>query len=391
MSDLSVLIVSWYPASQPDSGERVRLHALAHGLSAGADVTVLSFSGDRPREEEAGYRDIRSRVAVPYVYRSRHRVAALVGRASVHEVVLPARQGQRDVELELTVRKPDVVVVNQLPPWPLVPRSYRSRTAVDTHNAEGLRLQRMLVDAPATLRLPLQQQLRAAGRLETAIAQQAGQVWCVSNEDSAYFEGLGAHTQVVPNGVDLPVTTWAALGSADRPLRLLFLGSLSYNANVHGLRWFRDELSSANGPAWTLDIVGSGDPDPVRQLFDNDPRVTVVGRVEEVGPSYLGHDALIVPLLRGGGSRLKVLEGLGHGIPILSTAIGVEGVSLQPGRDYLAIERADEFAGALRQLREPGVALALSEAGRVVAETHQWANICTASLARLRELAGSAG
>lgn len=378
-ADRRVIIVSWYPAARPDSGERVRLHALASELGRCSQVIVLSFSDDRA-PAPAPYTDLRSGVPVAYEYSRRSKLRAVASGRSVHEIVLSTREARRTLRQVLACYEPDVVVVNQLPPWSLVPRAWQGRTIVDTHNAEGPRLSRMLAETRGPMSWALSQQRLAAIRLERRIAKSAGSVWCVTVEDGAYFDDLGARSVVVPNGVRLPDRLWSRGISATNPIRLVFVGSLKYRANIEGLRWFRDVWMSGSpgepDQGWTLDVVGSGDATVVRTIFQGVPGVTVVGRVDDVGDSYRDHDALLVPLRLGGGSRLKVLEALAHGIPIISSRVGVEGLDLVAGQHYLPADGPEEFGHALAALRsDPKLGAHVSAQGRDISRRFQWSTI----------------
>ena len=88
-----------------------------------------------------------------------------------------------------------------------------------------------------------------------------------------------------------------------------------------------------------------------------DPRIDAPGFVEDVDAAYRAADVVLVPLLRGGGSPLKFVEGLAHGLPVVATANAArlleDGV---PGRDFLAAEDATGFAAAIESLvaADPG-------------------------------------
>jgi glycosyltransferase involved in cell wall biosynthesis len=127
---------------------------------------------------------------------------------------------------------------------------------------------------------------------------------------------------------------------------------MSYHPNIEAVLSFAARIWPAiheRHPDWHLSLVGANPPPEVRDL-SRIRGVEVTGTVPDVRPYY--HDALaaIVPLRSGGGTRLKILEAMAAGVPVLSTALGAEGLDVEPGRDYLLVEQDPEWLPALEAL-----------------------------------------
>lgn len=157
----------------------------------------------------------------------------------------------------------------------------------------------------------------------------------------------GLEPGVVPNGFDATV---APPSTAERdPDLLLALGSLDYPPNSLGLaRFLRHGWPRVRRarPAARLAIVGRGTP--VTPLGPLPEGVELVGEVPDPGPWLRRARALLVPLEVGGGSRLKVLEAAAHGLPVVATRTGAEGLDLEHGRHlHLAedLQQLGELAG----------------------------------------------
>jgi len=176
--------------------------------------------------------------------------------------------------------------------------------------------------------------------------------------------GDTVHTRYVPNVVDVrrivPVEP-AGEGA------VLFVGDFTYPPNREALHFLSEQVLPI---AWErraelrLLVVGRGLGDP-----PGDPRVQVLGFVEDLRSVYARADAVVVPLLHGGGSPLKFIEALAHGLPVIATAHSSR--LLEDGRtgeDFLVAADAREFATALeRVLADSDLAARLGAAGRRLA------------------------
>ena len=152
-------------------------------------------------------------------------------------------------------------------------------------------------------------------------------------------------------------------------LNLLFVGSLGYVANSDAILYFAREIlplirRETDIPV-RLTIAGQSPPAEV-QALDNPPNTIVTGWVESVIPLYADADICILPIRIGSGTRFKALEALNLGRPIVSTALGVEGLGLVPETHYLRGDTPQEFAEAcLRIARDKTLREALVTNGRL--------------------------
>ena len=185
---------------------------------------------------------------------------------------------------------------------------------------------------------------------------------------------------VVPNGVDVeyfrPVTRAVDDSS---PQRLLFVGNLEHRPNAEGLAVFLDTAwptLTARFPELELHVVGPAPADEPLQLRASQ-RVTFHGYVDDVRPHLAAAIAAIVPIVTGGGTRLKVLEALAAGTPVVSTKLGVEGLAIRDRHEALLTDSIAEFPDAVGTLlAKPEQRSGLSLAGRrLVEERYGWASI----------------
>ena len=252
------------------------------------------------------------------------------------------------------------------------------RRLVMAHNVESLIWQRYSETERGLLRRwYVRRQWRKFERFERRALAGADRAVAVSPLDAALFaDRFGVrHVSVVDNGVD---TAWFRPGPGARdPRRVLFLGSLDWRPNLDAV----DQLLThvfpvvrAVVPDARLWLVGRHPPDALRRQVFAFPNVELHADVADVRPFLNGAGVLAVPLRIGGGSRLKILEALASGVPVVSTRVGAEGLCLEPGRHLTVVEDVDDMAAALVEaIRSPKAALAQAAAGRQrVLERYDW-------------------
>jgi glycosyltransferase involved in cell wall biosynthesis len=199
----------------------------------------------------------------------------------------------------------------------------------------------------------------------------------VSDQEAAAARALlgAGSVEVVPNGVDT-----AYFRPDDRPPvtdTLIFTGRMSYPPNAEAARHFAEHvlpLIRRDVPAATFHIVGAAPPPQVSVLAS--PSVIVHGRVDDMREHLWRAALTVVPILSGGGTRLKVLEAAACGKAIVSTPLGVEGHGFHADRDVLVAESPETFAAAVvALLRDPARRSALGRNARKAAGRFDWASI----------------
>ncbi|NBD08894.1 MULTISPECIES: glycosyltransferase family 4 protein [Corallococcus] len=245
---------------------------------------------------------------------------------------------------------------------------------IDEHNVESQLLARLVPLSAPPLRPLLRWQYRRLERLERECVNEADSVLACSNVDAALLRSLGARqVHVVPNGVKLPEFEHREVTGDD----LVFVGSMDWWPNEDAvLRLAREvwPLVSSELAPGKLMVVGRSPPASVRALENE--RLVVTGSVPSVAPHLARALATAIPLRAGSGTRLKVLEAAAAGVPVVATRLAVEGLPMVEGQHVLLAESAQEFAAALRRLRnEPDLCLKLSRNARRMAEAFAWEGI----------------
>jgi glycosyltransferase involved in cell wall biosynthesis len=178
---------------------------------------------------------------------------------------------------------------------------------------------------------------------------------------------------VVPNSVDLDY--FAPSNAPAEPHTVIFSGTLDYRPNLDAVRYLIDDiwpLVRHRYPDARLTLTGSNAGVDIRSLTR--PGVRLLGEVPDIRPYVSAAAAVVVPIRIGGGTRLKVLEGLAMGKPIVSTAVGCEGVAVGDREHLMIADDAPSFASRIFEVFEnPALGDALGQAGRRLVETrYSW-------------------
>jgi glycosyltransferase involved in cell wall biosynthesis len=176
---------------------------------------------------------------------------------------------------------------------------------------------------------------------------------------------------VIPNGLDLEL--YEGDWGLSVPDMLIFPGALTYRANFDAMDFFLGAvfpLIRAQRPGVTLRITGRTDGVPLYRLPVDDG-VIFTGYLEDVRQAVAQSQVCVVPLLTGGGTRLKILEAMALRTPVVSTSRGAEGLEATPGEEILIADEPAEFAGAvLRLLGDGALRAKLTANGRRLVEEH---------------------
>ena len=283
----------------------------------------------------------------------------------------------------------DLIVCDFLTPSLNLPDGLPVPVVLFEHNVEAMIWQRHVTVPQHPLRRAyMRLQWRRMLRHEARECRRFAHVIAVSGIDADVIrrEYAVASVGYVPTGVDLEYF------SASRPRprdsrELVFVGSMDWMPNEEGVRWFASEVFSAvqeRIAGARLMVVGRSPSPATRALAARNPAIEVTGTVADVRP-YLQRAAIcVVPLRIGGGTRLKIYEAMAMGIPVVSTAIGAEGLPVRHGEHLLIADSTDEQVSTVcALLSDPQRSAALSvNALRYVQEHCSWDAVAHSFLAQ---------
>lgn len=241
------------------------------------------------------------------------------------------------------------------------------------HNIESQIWKRLADTASHSLkRAYLASQYQRMWRAEKDLSQRFDGIITVSPEDSAFCRasyGLQRVLGDVPTGVDVEAFQPPSQ-LIDAPV-VGFLGSMDWMPNIDGVQWFvRQVLPKVREqmPQIRLKIIGRNPPASIRSLAA-DPAIEVTGTVPDVQPHVHNCRLIVVPLLAGGGTRIKIFEAMAMGVPVISTTVGAEGLPVTHGSEIEIADGVEAFsAGSVKLLADTRRAVAMASRARLLME-----------------------
>jgi glycosyltransferase involved in cell wall biosynthesis len=217
-------------------------------------------------------------------------------------------------------------------------------------------------------------------RFEQRVCREARHVIAVSPVDAQGMRDMFGIKEVsdVPTGVDIEY--FGRPAEAQPVADLVFVGSMDWLPNIDGMRWFIREvlpLIRRERRECSVAIVGREPTAEIRAMAREDAGLQVTGTVADVRPHLWGSAVSIVPLRIGGGTRLKIYESMAAKVPVVSTAVGAEGLAIHPPSDIRIADDASSFAReCLALLRDADTRRRQAEtAWRMVASEFSWDRI----------------
>lgn len=383
---MKILAVStWFPFP-PDNGSKIRAFYLLKALSKRHEVTMLSFSNTDVSEDllaqllDRGIKPI-VEVVDPYVYaKTLPKVIQFVSPIPVafwpiKRMKKASKQIAKEGEWESIVAF-DVPAARYATLIRGVPRILDVDMSLSNYLFERYAIQKGYIE-----KIRSWVSWQKAHNYEKHLFRKFQTCTVVSRKELNFLENQVESTnslvQVIPNGVDC---NHNRLGLAPMvPETLIFNGALTYSANYDAMRYFLAEsypIIRQKAPNVSLTITGSARNVDLEGLRVDDS-VHLSGYVDDIRPLVAGSTVCVTPLRQGGGTRLKILEAMALGTPVVSTTKGAEGLDVVGGKHLLLADDPVEFAeSTLRLLHSPTLRQQLSaDARRLVEQRYDWLQI----------------
>jgi len=235
----------------------------------------------------------------------------------------------------------------------LAPIKTSAKKILVAHNVKTVMWERYLKQSNDADRNTVQNDYIKLGKYEKKYLSLYDGIIAMSETDKGFIDkfcGNELAVHVIPNGVD--VEYFAPLDSEVERSTIVFTGTMNHPPNDEGIQYFCKNIFPkivAKKPEAKLVIVGNAPSKEVQALADG-CRVKVTGFVPDTRPYFASAAVIIVPLLTGSGTRLKILEAMAMGKAIVSTSLGAEGIACTAGENILLADTPEEFSGKVLEL-----------------------------------------
>lgn len=254
----------------------------------------------------------------------------------------------------------------------------KNRLVLTQHNIEQIIWAGYVEHAGRSLtRVFYQNQYRKVKRLEENLAETYGHVVTVSEEDRRRLATTFPSDRIVvaENGVD--PQAYEADGPLETRRGVVFTGSLDWHPNVDGLIFFADDIYPHMRqilPGCPIAVVGRRPSPPLRNRLADIPESILHADVPRIQPYLHAARVMMVPLRIAGGSRLKILEAMASGLPVVATTKGAEGLAVKDAENIIIRDDPEQFASAIGELcRNDDLWRRISRRGReLVLERYAW-------------------
>ncbi len=393
-----------------DSGAKVRAYHVLQYLTSRHQVTLVSFVRDSDLQEAIDHlRGLCHAVHLVPLKRSRRNeilnVARSLTTSQPFTILRDRRRAMQQLVIDLLAdRSFDAIHADQLAMAQyalqadsgILDRSSQPqpKLVLDAHNAYYLIPQRMAsVSRSLFLKKFLEREARLLAQYEAETYRRFDDVLTVTDHDLTSIKQLSPFDSTQPRFTTMPICVDAdqpPIPRRSNPRGLLMLGGLHWPPNADAMRWFVREVLPAikqQVPDVQLFVVGARPPQDILALADvahiqhpdqaNAASIVVTGYVTDVQPYIEASAALIVALRSGGGMRVKIVEALQWGLPIVSTTIGCEGIDMTDQQDSLIADEPSAFVAAvIKVLNDNDLAQRLVDHGRqLVAKRYDWRTV----------------
>ncbi len=392
---MKLLWVKYGELLPPDTGGKLRSYHLLRALRNHVDLRLISYvrPGGTPgyttalRGEFPGARVVEVEGAVAGTL-------SAIWQSTVHQLPLTVSRFTSArlrslLQHEMEHDRPDLLLCDFLMPTASVPVNLPIPAVLFQHNVESSLWRRKADSATGAKALLYRWEHRALERYESAVLGRFDAVLSVSHADTAQFEAMspGVRSPVVETGVD--VAAFAPPADNQRSANdVVFVGSMDWQPNIQGVQWFVKEIWPAilaACPAAVFHVVGRRPPASIRRL--EGPSIRISGDVASVAPHLNRAAVSVVPLLAGGGTRLKIYEAMAAGAPVVSTTVGAEGLDIVAGKDIILADDPAAFSRAVIQLlQSPELAQTIAASATETVGQVDWSSVAARLVGVLEEL-----
>lgn len=370
---MNILFIStWFPYPK-DNGSKIRIYNLLRGLSKQHRIMLISFSDDPV--DQAQIEHLKCFCQVEEIVSSKRYnpagLRALFGFISSMPRSLFDTYSQEmfhAIRRVISSQKIDLVIASQ---WntAIYWKAFQGTPAIFDEVEIGI-FEGWLKQSPTIVhRLRHKITLLKQGVYLNELLSQYNACTVVSENELHLVKDSrpgSCAIEVIPNSIDL--SEYSQISEDRSPYELIFTGSFRYSANYKAIQWFLSDIYpkiKEKVKEINLTITGDHMGLPIPLAED----VTLTGSIPDIHNRIARARISIVPLLEGGGTRLKILEAMALNTPVVSTSKGAEGLEVENGKHLLIADTPEDFTEAvIRLLSEDKLRRTLTRQARSLVE-----------------------
>lgn len=371
---MRILFLTFQFPYPPDNGARIKTLSILDYLRARHDLSVLCLTRREPDDDQrrwaAAFGD------VSWVVLDRGRNPVSLARSYVSGVPLSiARNGSSEMSRLVMqahdTANYDAVFVDGWLMAQYLPEGFLRRKLLHEHNAEYVIWERQARLERGPRSVLVRREARRVRAYEAGILQRFDHMFAVSEQDRDALVAIGAdpaRTRVLPNLPDASLLDLPQLAFEGSQPVVLYFGTLSWQPNIEGLERFITRVFPAvlrQVPGARLVVAGRDAPPALERLARRTTGVEYAGPVADAEELYGIARVFVEATRSGGGTKLKILNALARGLPVVASREAAEGIDTTPGEHMLIAEDDDTMAGIVASLlSDLALWTSLSENGR---------------------------
>lgn len=358
---MRILWVSHLLPFPPQGGARQRAFGLLRGVAREHEVTFVGFNQadfcspaelEDARDGLSKYCEVALVEGIPsdnrILGKQRLAIASLFKRNPYTINWLSSRAFGERLRSIVGELQPDLAHFDTISLAPYRRLAPGAVATLNHHNVEShMLLRRAERETGSLARQYYRQEALRLQRYERDVAPHFAMHLVCSSPDAARLRAVAPHAriEVIPNGVDTSYFHQSNPPPSKVRKSLIFIGGLSWYPNVSAVSFLiRRVWPLIPDLDATLTIIGRSPPDWLVRESQSDRRIVVTGWVDDVRPFMERSAVYVCPIFDGGGTRLKVLDALAMGVPLVASRIACEGIDVEDGRHVLIAGAAEEFA-----------------------------------------------
>ncbi|MFQ3549574.1 MAG: glycosyltransferase family 4 protein [Armatimonadota bacterium] len=377
-----LFLASWFPYP-PDNGAKIRTYYLLKALCEKEDIHLVSLYQEEPEQEHLNH--IKNICSIHSLHKIKkykpNTIKSLLGYFSTKPrsfIDTYDKKVANAVDIAAKDINPDVIIVSTMGMVDYIPKNTNTLLVLEQHNCEYAILKR----AAEKINNPIKKLKAELGwkkysKWEYKVCSWFDVITEVSNNDKILIQKIAKrdlNIEVIPNGVETSIYDY---DNWDPDINtIIYNGALTYSANYYAVKYYADEiypLLKNKYPNLKLYVTGKTDSVDV-SYFENHNGIILTGYIKSMPEILKKSSACIVPLKDGGGSRLKILEAMAQGVPVVSSSIGIEGINAHNNKEVLIADNPNDFSNAIDKILNDKILVSelRANARKLVVENYDW-------------------